>query len=396
MINNFLYYAPTKVVFGKDTQLKVGELLKENNAKKVLIHYGSERIVKDGLMKQVTDCLDKENISYVLLGGVVPNPHISLVRKGIELAKQEEVDFILAIGGGSVIDSAKGIGYGYYLDEDVWKVYTGEVKPTNCLPLGTILTLAAAGSEMSMSSVITNDETNDKRGYGNNLSRMRFAIMNPELTASVSDYTTQAGSVDIMMHTLERYFTSGSKMDLTDEIAEGLLRTVKKHALILHSDPTNYESRAEMMWASSLSHNGLTGCGNDADDFTSHALEHELSALYDVSHGAGLAAIWGSWARYVYKDCLARFVKFAKNVMLLNRNENESDEDYALRGIEALEDFFRSIDMPTSIKELGVNASEEDLQYMAHHVALVKGGKCGSAKVLYEEDFLNIYRLANH
>ncbi|MBR2825200.1 MAG: iron-containing alcohol dehydrogenase [Solobacterium sp.] len=395
-MNNFIYYAPTKVVFGKDTQLKVGELLKENHAKKVLIHYGSERIVKDGLFKQVTDCLEAMNISYVSLGGVVSNPRLSLVRKGIEFAKQEQIDFILAIGGGSVIDSAKAIAYGYYLEEDIWDVFDKKVTPTKCLPIGAILTIAAAGSEMSGSSVITNDETKDKRGYRNNLARLRFVIMNPALTISVSDYTTQAGCVDIMMHTMERYFTNGSKMDLTDEFAEGLLRTVKHHALILHEDPANYESRAEVMWASSLSHNDLTGCGNDGDDFASHSLEHELSALYDVSHGAGLAAIWGSWARYVYKDCLPRFVKFAKNVMLLERNNNESDEEYALRGIEALENFFRSLNMPTSIKELGVEASDEDLQYMAHHIAEVTGGHRGSAKVLYEEDFLNIYRLANH
>lgn len=396
MINNFKLYTPTKVIFGKETQLQIGKLLKENGATKVLVHYGSDRILKDGLMKQVTDCLDAEGISYVLLGGVVPNPHVSLVREGIQLAKKENVDFVLAIGGGSAIDSSKAIAYGYYLDEDIWNIYSHAATPTKALPVGVILTLAAAGSEMSNSSVISNDETMEKRGYRNDLCRPRFAIMNPELTTTVSDYTTQAGCVDIMMHTMERYFTSGSKMDLTDAIAEGLLRTVMHHASILHKDPTNYESRAEVMWASSLSHNDLTGCGNDADDFASHALEHELSAKYDVSHGAGLAAIWPSWARYVYKDCLGRFVKFTKNVMELERKANENDEEYALRGINAIEAFFKSLDMPITLKELGIEATDEDLVYMAKHLSDLYGGKRGSAKVLHEEDFLNIYRLANH
>lgn len=396
MIHNFTYAATTKVIFGKDTQKEVGQLLKEENATKVLIHYGSDRVIQSGLMKQITDAIEEVGIRYISLGGVVPNPHVSLVRKGIELAKKEEVDFILAIGGGSVIDSAKAIGYGYYLDGDIWDVYAKKIKPTKTLPVGVVLTLAAAGSETSNSSVITNDETLDKRGYGSNLCRPRFAIMNPELTISVPDYTTQAGCTDILMHTMERYFTNGSKMDLTDAIAEGLLRTVMHHALILHHDPTNYESRAEIMWAGSLSHNDLTGCGNDGNDFASHSLEHELSARYDVSHGAGLAALWCSWARYVYPNCMHRFLKFNQNVLQLKQLENESDEAYIERGINCMEDFFRQIGMPTSIKELGLNLSDEDCIEMAKHTAITTGGSRGSAKVLYEEDFLNVYRLANH
>ena len=387
---NFKYFTPTKVVFGKDTELQVADLIKEFGGKKVLIHYGGGSVIRTGLLKKVTDILDAAGITYITLGGAVPNPHLSLVYEGIELCKKEGVDFLLAVGGGSAIDSAKAIGYGVANEGDVWDFYDYKRKATGCLPLGVILTLAATGSEMSDSSVITKEEGLVKRGYSSDYCRPKFAIMNPELTKTLPDYQTACGCTDIMMHTMERYFTNGGNMEITDALAEGLLRTVKENALILAKDPSNYDARAEVMWAGSLAHNGLTGCGNDGGDWMTHKLEHELGGLYDVAHGAGLAAIWGSWARYVYKECLPRFKRFAINVMGVA--DSGSDEEIALKGIEAVEDFYRTIKMPTNLRELGVNATEEDLVTMAHKCAVGVGGEMGSAKLLNEADMLAIYR----
>ena len=387
---NFKYYTPTKVVFGKGTELKTAQLVREFGGKKVLVHYGSGSVVRSGLLKKVTDNLKDAGIAFVTLGGAVPNPRLSLVYEGIELCKKEGVDFLLAVGGGSAIDSAKAIGYGVANEGDVWDFYDYKRKATGCLPLGVILTLAATGSEMSDSSVITKEEGLVKRGYSSDFCRPKFAIMNPELTMTLPDYQTACGCTDIMMHTMERYFTNGGNMEITDALAEGLLRTVRANAKILRDDPKNYDARAEVMWAGSLSHNGLTGCGNDGGDWMTHKLEHELGGLYDVAHGAGLAAVWGSWARYVYKDCLPRFRRFAVNVMGVA--ESGTDEEIALKGIAALEDFFRSINMPTNLRELGVEATDEDLVTMAHKCAVGVGGAMGSAKLLREEDMLAIYQ----
>ena len=390
---DFKYYTPTKVLFGKNTEDKVADLIKEFGGKKVLIHYGGGSVIRSGLMQRVTDKLDAAGIPYVKLGGAVPNPHLSLVYEGIELCKKEGIDFLLAVGGGSAIDSAKAIGYGVMNEGDVWDFYDYKRQVKACLPLGVILTLAATGSEMSDSSVITKEEGLVKRGYSSDFGRARFAILNPELTMTLPDYQTACGCTDIMMHTMERYFTNGGNMELTDSMAEALLRTVKANALILVKDPKNYDARAEVMWAGSLSHNGLTGCGNDGGDWMTHKLEHELGGLYDVAHGAGLAAIWGSWARYVYKNCLPRFKKYAINVMGISADAG-TDEEIALKGIKAMEDFYRSIKMPTNLRELGVKATEDDLKLMAHKCAVgVNGGK-GSAKFLKEEDMLEIYRMS--
>ncbi len=387
---DFKYFTPTKVIFGRNTESKVAELIKEFGGSKILIHYGSGSVVRSGLLKRVTDTLDGAGIKYVTLGGAVPNPHLSLVHEGIELCKKENVDFLLAVGGGSAIDSAKAIGYGVANEGEVWDFYDYKRQANACLPVGVILTLAATGSEMSDSSVITKEEGLVKRGYNSDLCRPKFAILDPELTMTLPDYQTACGCTDIMMHTMERYFTNGGNMEITDALAEGLLRTVKKNALILRDDPQNYDARAEVMWAGSLAHNGLTGCGSDGGDWMTHKLEHELGGLYDVAHGAGLAAIWGSWARYVYKDCLPRFKKFAVNVM--DVEPEGTDEQIALKGIEAMEDFYRSINMPTNLRELGVEPTEEELIDMAHKCAVGVGGKKGSAKVLDEEAMLAIYR----
>ena len=386
----FNYFAPTRVVFGRDTELRVAELIQTFGGTKVLIHYGGGSVVRSGLMKRVTDTLDAAGIAYVTLGGAVPNPRLSLVYQGIELCKKEGVDFLLAVGGGSAIDSAKAIGYGVFNGGDVWDFYDYKRKATGCLPLGVILTLSATGSEMSDSSVITKEEGQIKRGYSSDFGRAKFAIMNPELTMTLPDYQTACGCADIMMHTMERYFTNGGNMEITDAIAEGLLRTVMNNAEILVKDPKNYDARAEVMWAGSLSHNGLTGCGSDGGDWMTHKLEHELGGLYDVAHGAGLTAIWGSWARYVYKNCLPRFKRFAVNVMGVA--PVGSDEEIALKGIEAMEAFYRRIHMPTNLRELGVKPTEDELVTMARKCAVGVGGEKGSARLLREPDMLAIYR----
>lgn len=393
MNGDFSLYTPTKVVFGHRTEEQVGALVRSFGGQRVLIHYGGGSVVRSGLLDRVKASLDEAGLFHVELGGVVPNPQLEKVYEGIELSKTNGVDFILAVGGGSVIDSSKAIAYALGEPEhDVKDLYEHTRTAKAFFPLGVVLTIAAAGSEMSDSSVISYE--GKKRGYNSDLCRPKFAIMDPELTMTLPDYQTSAGCSDILMHTMERYFTNGSKMEITDALAEGLLRTVMKYADILHRDPENYQARAEVMWASSLSHNGLTGCGNDANDFASHRLEHELGALYGVTHGAGLTAVWPSWARYVYKSCLPRFVKFAVNVMGVS--PAVSDEETALAGIAAMEDFFRSIGMPVTLGELlDRTISEEDVLLLARNCALATGGKVGSARVLFEEDMANIYRMAN-
>lgn len=389
---NFDYFTPTKVAFGKNTVERVASLIKEYGGKKVLIHYGGGSVIRSGLMDKVTSILKEEKIPYVMLGGAVPNPHLSLVYEGIELCKKENVDFILAVGGGSAIDSAKAIGYGVFNEGDVWDFYDYKRTAEGCLPIGVVLTLAATGSEMSNSSVITKEDGWVKRGYGSDYARPKFAIMDPELTMTLPAYQTASGCTDIMMHTMERYFTNSGTMEITDQLAEGLLRTVMVNAKLLVEDPNNYDARAEVMWAGSLAHNGLTGCGSDGGDWMCHKLEHEIGGLFDVTHGAGLAAIWGSWARYVYRDCLPRFKRFAVNVMGVE--DKGLDEDIALKGIEAMEEFYREIKMPTNLQELGIDPTEKDLETMAHKCAVCVGGQGGSAKVLKEEDMFFVYKMA--
>lgn len=393
MINNFEFICPTRIVFGKNTESEVGKLIKEYGASQVLIVYGGKSAVRSGLLDLVKSSLHAEGIDHSELAGVVPNPHLEKVYEGIRIGKATGTDFLLAIGGGSAIDTAKAIGYGLAEpDLDVWELFKHTRKPTACLPVGCIVTIAAAGSETSKSCVITNKKTGEKRSCNSVFACPKFAVTNPALTQTLPDYQTQSGCTDIMMHTMERYFTNGAKMELTDAIAEGLLKTVMKNALILHEDPDNYEARAEVMWAGSLSHNGLTGCGNSGDDFVSHKLEHELGGMFDVTHGAGLAAIWGSWARYVCKNCLPRFVRFATHVMDIP--PKESDEETALAGISATEDFFRRIGMPVTLSELGISPTDEEIEKMAESITDAYGEKIGSAQKLSTKDFISIYQSA--
>ncbi len=393
-MRSFEYFAPTKVIFGKDSHLQIGDILKKENCHKVLIHYGGKSAVASGLIDEVSGCLTDAGIDFVTLGGVVPNPRLSKVREGIELCKKENVDFILAVGGGSVIDSAKAIGYGVANPwTDVWNFYLKTEVPTACLPIGVIPTIAASGSEMSNSSVITNEDGWLKRGAAKcDLCRPKFALMNPKLTYSLPQYQTESGCVDILMHTMERYFVNIETMEITDSISESLMQTVIYNARILMREPDNYTARAEIMWAGSLSHNGLTGCGTGGGDWACHQLEHELGGLYDVTHGAGLAAIWGSWARYVYDVNPERFAQFATNVFDIPCGLDF--EKTALAGIEAMEDFFRSIQMPVSLHELGLDLDDQQIHELAFKCSYEDTRTIGVFKQLNMKDMEKIYTMA--
>ena len=391
-MENFNYYTPTRVVFGRGTESETGALVKAQGCGKVLVHYGSGSVVRSGLLDRVYKSLDDAGISYVSLGGVVPNPRLSLVYEGIELCRKEGVDFILAVGGGSVIDSAKAIGYGLANEGDVWDFYEGKRMPSGCMPIGVVLTISAAGSEMSNSSVITNENGWLKRGCNTDYGRVKFAVMNPEITMTLPKYQTASGCVDIMMHTMERYFNQSENMELTDGISEHLIRTVMRNAKILMDEPDNYDARAEVMWAGSLSHNGLTGCGTDGGDWASHQLEHELGGMFDVAHGAGLAAVWGSWARYVLDARPARFAQFAVNVMGVEPGAD--DTETALKGIAAMEEFYRSIEMPVCVKDMGIEMTEEQMQELAEKCSFFGKRTIGCVKKLNKDDIYQIYKNA--
>ncbi|MDD6610941.1 MAG: iron-containing alcohol dehydrogenase [Clostridiales bacterium] len=391
---DFEYHAPTHVVFGKNSVEKVGSLVREQGCKKVLIHYGGGSAKRSGLLDRVAKSLENAGVDYILLGGVVPNPRLGLVREGIALCQQEGVDFILAVGGGSVIDSSKAIGYGLTNEGDVWQYYAKKKVPTACAPVGAVLTIAAAGSEMSNSSVITNEDGWLKRGLSSEYSRCKFAIMDPTLTYTLPAYQTASGAADIMMHTMERYFTAvDTPMNLTDNLAEGLLRSVMKDVTAALQNPEDYDARAGLMWASSLSHNGLTGCGTDGGDWASHQLEHELGGKYDVAHGAGLCAVWSSWARTVMPANPARFAKFAVNVMGVDPGAD--DTETANRGIDAMEAFFQSIGMPIRINQMGITLSEEDMRELAHKCSFMNTRKIGKFVPLDREAIYEVYKLAS-
>ena len=393
-MKDFNFYAPTRVVFGRESEDRLPELIKQYGGTKGLVHFGGGSARRYGLLDKVEQMLDQAGIAYVELGGVVPNPLLSKVREGISLCRRESVDFILAVGGGSVIDSAKAIAYGVPYEGDVWDFWDGKAVPQSALPVGTMLTIPAAGSEMSSSCVITQDEGMLKRGVNSDLCRCKFAIMNPERTYTLPKYQTAAGATDIMMHTMERYFSKYEDATLTDAIAEALLRTVKDAVFEVLRHPDDYRNRAAIMWASSLSHNDLTECGTEKD-FACHKLEHELSGLFGVTHGAGLAAVWGSWARYVMDKHISRFVKFAVNVMGVT-NDFTDPRQTALRGIEATERFFQAIGMPTNIPALiGRQATEEEIETLVTKCS--RGGKIsiGAMEVLQAADMVAIYNQAN-
>ncbi len=350
-MNDFIFNTPTKVFFGKNKEEEIGNIITEYGYKKIMLQYGKGSVIKSGLLDRVKSALEKSQIEYVEMGGVEPNPKITFVREAIKVAKKENVDLILAVGGGSVIDSCKYTALGAKADCDVWDFAMGKAKPIDAIPVACILTHSAAGSEMSNSAVITNLELNMKKGCSTELNRLKFAVMNPELTYTLSAYQTACGVVDIMAHTMERYFTLCEDTDLTDRIAESILKAVISAGKVAIENPTDYNARATIMWASSLSHNGLTGCGRE-NFLAVHQLEHALSGEFDkVAHGAGLAVLFPAWAKYVYKHNTSRFAQFARRVWDI---VEEDDSKASLMGIEAMAEYFKSIGMPSTLREFDI------------------------------------------
>lgn len=388
-MKDFCYCAPTNVIFGKDTELKCGEVLKKAGATRVLMQYGGGAIKKTGLYDRVVKSIKDQGIELYELGGVQPNPHLSLVREAIALVREKKVDYLLAVGGGSAIDSTKATAVGALYEGDVWDFYCGKATPEKALPVGVILTIPAAGSEGSNSSVITNEDGWIKRGLGCDLTRPAFAIYNPELTYTLPAYQTAAGASDIMAHIMERYFTNEPNVDMTDRLCESVLGTIIKQAPVCVKDPCNYEARAEMMWASTVAHNDFLSCFR-VGDWSSHQLSHELSGMYDATHGAALAVAFPAWMTYVYKHDVPRFCRFAVEVMGVKMDYFHPEET-ALQGIAALRAFFKSIGMPTTLKELGV--PEDKLDVLAAKVKRGPDGTTGQFVKLTEEDCLKIYQL---
>ncbi len=348
---DFTYYAPTKVYFGRDKHKDVGEIIKGFGYRKIMMQYGKESIKKSGLYDEVIASIKASGIEIVEMGGVSPNPTLEFARNAIKVAKEEKVELILAVGGGSVIDSCKYTAAGAANDCDVWDFPSRKNTPENGLPVACILTLAAAGSEMSSSAVITNEELNMKRGFNSDFNRCKFAIMNPELTYSVSKYQTACGIVDIMAHTMERYFMPLDPTPLTDRLSESILKSVVEAGTVLMDNPRDYNARANMMWASSLSHNDLTGCGRE-NALPVHQLEHALSGEYtQIAHGAGLAVLFPAWAKYVYKNNISRFAQFARRVWDVTDSD---DEAAAINGIEKMIQFFKFIGMPSTLREFEI------------------------------------------
>ena len=393
-MKNFTFYSPTQVVFGRDGADRAGELTAAFGGRKVLVHYGGGSAVRSGLLQRVCRSLEDSGVTCVTLGGVKPNPRLSLIREGIALGRREGVDFLLAVGGGSVIDSAKAIAYGLCMEGDVWDLYAKKAQAASCLPLGAVLTIAAAGSETSNSSVITNDETGEKRGYSSDLCRCRFAVMDPALTFTLPPYQTASGCTDIMMHMLERYFHPGGVLSMSsDGMTESLLRTMLVCSRRVLEQPEDYDARAEVMWMGSLAHNDLLQCGNGTrGDWACHQLEHELGGVYDVAHGAGLAAVWPAWARYVVDADPARFAAFGRNVMGVAETE---DRAAALAGIAAFEAYLRSLGMPVTLTELlGRRLDGEEIAALAHGCSFRGTRTIGAVRPLAEADMAEIYRRA--
>lgn len=387
-MNNFNFYSPTFFEFGKDTEAKAGKLVARFGGKKVLVHYGGGSVVRSGLLARVTKSLEEAGIQYVELGGVVPNPRSGLVYEGIELCRKEGVDFILAVGGGSAIDSAKAIAIGVPYDGDFWDFYQG--RPIEkALPVATILTLAAAGSEASNSSVITHENGNMKRGTGSNLIRPVFSILNPELTTTLPPYQTSCGATDMFAHVLERYFTNTKDVEITDRICEAIMLTIINETPKALADPNDYQARANIMWAGMVAHNDICGVGRE-QDWATHTLEHELSGLYDVAHGAGLAVMFPAWMKYNLKQDVNRFAQFAVRVFGCEM-DFQNPERTAKEGIAKFEQFLLSIGMPIRFKELGAKA--EDIPTLIEMLKM-NDRAIGNFVKLSREDVEAIYKLA--
>ena len=393
-MENFVQYAPTEVIFGKGTENQTGEEVKKWGGSRVLLVYGGGSAVRSGLIGRVEQSLTEAGIAYEEFGGVKPNPRLAFAEEGVQKALAFGADFILAVGGGSAIDTAKAIAHGTANPEEkLWDIWTRKVPLTRSLPVAAVLTIPAAGSEMSDSAVLTNEEIGKKAGINTPFNRCRFAVMNPELAATLPAYQVACGVTDIMMHTMERYFIPGIQCEMTDCIAEGLLRTVIRNGAKVYENPADYDAMAEVMWCGSLSHNNLTECGR-GKDFSVHKLGHALSARYDIAHGASLAAVWGSWARYLYQDqALGRFVQFAKNVWGIS-GEGKSEQETALAGIEKTEEFFRSIGMPVSLSQLGVQPGEQERMELSLDATMGDTVKLTRIRPLGAKEVNEIYQMA--
>ena len=387
-MNNFQFYSPTEFVFGKDTENEAGFYVKKHGGTNVLLHYGGGSAVRSGLLDRVKLSLENEKISYIELGGVQPNPRDTLVYKGIDLCREKGVDFILAVGGGSVIDSAKAIAMGVPYDGDFWDFYIGKA-PESALPVATVLTIAAAGSEGSGDSVITKEDGGLKRGAGTDLIRPKFSIMNPALTCTLPAYQTACGATDIMAHVFERYFTNTTEVEMTDRLCEAVLLTMIKETPRVIADPMNYDARANIMWAGTVAHTNIVGVGRE-QDWNSHGIEHELSALYDCAHGAGLAVIMPAWMEFVYKHNVMRFAQAAVRVWGCQM-DFEQPENTAKEGIRRFRSFLHSIGMPLTFEELG--AKEEDIPRLVEKFGLGRRRTGGFVK-LSSDDIASVYKIA--
>ena len=389
-MENFVFYSPTKFVFGKDTEDKCGELVKEFGGSKVLVHFGSASAKKSGLLERVEKSLTASGICFVELGGVKPNPRSGLVYEGIELCRKENVDFVLAVGGGSVIDSAKAIAIGAVYDGDFWDFYSGKALPKKALPVSTVLTIAAAGSEGSGDSVITKEEGMLKRATSGECIRPKFSVLNPSLTCTLPAYQTASGATDIMAHVFERYFTNTKHVETTDRLCEAVLLAIINEVPKVIKNPNDYEARANIMWAGMVAHNNIVGVGRE-QDWNSHGIEHELSAKYDCAHGAGLAVIMPAWMKFVYKHDIMRFCQMATRVFGVKMDFSDPEKT-ALEGISAFRAFLTSIGMPSTLGEVG--GKKEDIAELVKTFGLKDGERTGGFVNLSSEDVAHIYELA--
>ncbi|MDD7221264.1 MAG: iron-containing alcohol dehydrogenase [Oscillospiraceae bacterium] len=391
-MHSFTFYSPTEVVFGPDTELQAAELVQKYGGSRVFVVYGGGSVQRSGLLERVTKVLTDAGLAVECYGGAKPNPTLEHARDGVRKAIDFGADLVLAIGGGSAIDTGKAVAHGAANPEqDIWSFWSREVPLERSMPVGAILTIPAAGSEMSNSSVLTNEEIGRKRGLSTDFNRPKFAIMNPELTYTLPDYQIGCGIVDIMMHTMERYFNPVEN-PLTDALAETLLRNVIEQGRTAMADHTDYTAMSELMWAGSLSHNGLTGLGGQGD-WSVHQLGHEISARFDLAHGASLAAVWGSWAGYVSEQRPARFARFARNVWGIQMDEERAAAE---AGINATVDFFASLGMPTGFDSCIGLQTDETCADMAYRCAYEGTRTIGTLRVLGQADIEQIYLRANH
>lgn len=390
-MDDFSFYIPTRFEFGRGVEEKAGQMIASLGGKRALVHYGGGSVVKSGLLSRVLRSLDEAGVEHVELGGALPNPRDDKVYEGIALGREFKADFILAVGGGSAIDSAKAIATGIPYEGDFWDFFSGKALPEKAVPLGVILTLAAAGSESSNSCVIMQKSTLTKRGLNHELNRPQFALMNPELTFTLPPYQTACGATDIMAHILERYFTNTTDVDVTDRLCEALLLTVIPAVKRALRNPEDYDARAQLMWAGTLAHNNTCGVGRTGD-WASHQIEHELSGLYDVAHGAGLAVVFPAWMRFTMSHDVNRFAQLAVRVWGAEM-DFQHPERTALEGIERFEQFLLDIGMPVTLKELG--ADPKDIPFLAQKTRRGPDGKTGNFVKLDTPEIEAILRIAD-